>query len=252
MCGRRLPTVIAEPEDLGLGIAAGGGERRKARPSRGPAVAGGPARPRSRALGQPRSVLRRGGILRHMPTGARSGGGGKSGGAWSLRRQRVGNPRDYLWRLQVTGMKGTRWPRRLSSWRGPPPLHTGGGPKAKRAWFRGEYQEAYEAFQRAYIESFWLSHLDLAYTLPFLGRVDEAKQHVAALLKMYPTMTIREADAFYKLVLLRRPLSREDGRRAASSGLARVGCAFGPLRRHDRKPFGFAARDRQCEVFSSY
>ena len=73
-------------------------------------------------------------------------------------------------------------------------------PAAKRAWFRGEYQQAYEDFQRAYIESFWLSHLDLAYTLPFLGRVDEAKQHVAALLKMYPTMTIREADAFYTLV----------------------------------------------------
>jgi tetratricopeptide (TPR) repeat protein len=73
-------------------------------------------------------------------------------------------------------------------------------PAAKRAWFRGEYQEAYEDFQRAYIESFWLSHLDLAYTLPFLGRIDEAKQHVAALLKMYPTMTIREADALYKLV----------------------------------------------------
>jgi adenylate cyclase len=72
--------------------------------------------------------------------------------------------------------------------------------KAKRAWFRGDYPEAYEAFQRAYIESFWLSHLDLAYTLPFLGRIDEAKQHIAALLKMYPTMTIREADAFYKLV----------------------------------------------------
>jgi tetratricopeptide (TPR) repeat protein len=73
-------------------------------------------------------------------------------------------------------------------------------PRAKRAWFKGEYPEAYEDFQRAYIESFWLSHLDLAYTLPFLGRIDEAKRHVAALLKMYPTMTIREADAFYKLV----------------------------------------------------
>ena len=71
---------------------------------------------------------------------------------------------------------------------------------AKRHWFRGEYPEAYDAFQRSYVESFWLSHLDLAYTLPFLGRIDEAKQHVAALLKMYPTMTIREADAFYKLV----------------------------------------------------
>jgi adenylate cyclase len=78
-------------------------------------------------------------------------------------------------------------------------------PKAKRAWFRGDYPEAYETFQRAYIESFWLSHLDLAYTLPFLGRVDEAKQHVAALLKMYPTMTIREADAFYKLVCFDAP-----------------------------------------------
>jgi adenylate cyclase len=73
-------------------------------------------------------------------------------------------------------------------------------PAAKRAWFRGKYQEAYEDFQRAYIDSFWLSHLDLAYTLPFLGRIDEAKEHVGKLLKMYPTMTLREADAFYKLV----------------------------------------------------
>jgi adenylate cyclase len=73
-------------------------------------------------------------------------------------------------------------------------------PAAKRAWFRGDYPEAYEDFQRAYIESFWLSHLDLAYTLPFLDRIEEAKQHVAALLKMYPTMTIREAGGFYKLV----------------------------------------------------
>lgn len=71
---------------------------------------------------------------------------------------------------------------------------------AKRAWLKGEYQEAYEAFQHGYFNSFWLSQLDLAYTLPFLGRIDEAKQQVAALLKMAPTMTIREADAFYKLV----------------------------------------------------
>jgi adenylate cyclase len=73
-------------------------------------------------------------------------------------------------------------------------------PTAKRHWLRGEYPEAYEAFQHSYYESFWLSHLDLAYTLPFLGRLEEAKAHVAELLKMYPSMTIREADAFYKLV----------------------------------------------------
>jgi adenylate cyclase len=70
---------------------------------------------------------------------------------------------------------------------------------AKRHWIRGEYQEAYEAFQHSYLEWFWLSHLDLAYTLPFLGRIDEAKAHIATLLKMYPSMTIAEADAFYRL-----------------------------------------------------
>ena len=79
---------------------------------------------------------------------------------------------------------------------------------AKRHWFRGEYQEAYEDFQRSYDEGYWLSHLDLAYTLPFLGRIDEAKAHVAALLKEYPSMTIREADAFYKLVCF-EPAFRE-------------------------------------------
>lgn len=72
-------------------------------------------------------------------------------------------------------------------------------PAAKRHWVRGEYQEAYDAFQHSYVEGFWLSHLDLAYTLPFLGRLDEAKAHAATLLKMYPTMTIREADAAYRM-----------------------------------------------------
>jgi len=70
---------------------------------------------------------------------------------------------------------------------------------AKRHFFRGEYQAAYDDFQRAYSETYWLSHLDLAYTLPYLGRLDEAKAHVAKLLQLFPTMTIREADGLYKL-----------------------------------------------------
>ena len=79
---------------------------------------------------------------------------------------------------------------------------------AKRHWFRGEYPEAYEDFQHSYTEGLWLSHLDLAYTLPFLGRIDEAKAQVAALLKVYPSMTICEADAFYKLICF-EPAFRE-------------------------------------------
>jgi len=79
---------------------------------------------------------------------------------------------------------------------------------AKRHFFRGEYQEAYEAFQHAYIEGLWISQMDLAYTLAFLGRIDEARAHVAALLKMDPTMTIRGAVAFHKLVCF-EPAYRE-------------------------------------------
>src|SRR5271165_2825926 len=84
---------------------------------------------------------------------------------------------------------------------------------AKRHWLRGEYQEAYDAFQHSYLEWYWLSHLDLAYTLPFLGRTDEAKAHVATLLKMYPTMSVAEADAYYRLLCF-EPAFREKMARA--------------------------------------
>ena len=84
---------------------------------------------------------------------------------------------------------------------------------AKGHWFRGEYQEAYDDFQHSYLEGFWLSHLDLAYTLPFLGRIDEAKSHVATLLKMYPSMSVAEADAQYRLFCF-EPAFREKMARA--------------------------------------
>ena len=53
-------------------------------------------------------------------------------------------------------------------------------------------------FRQSYVEHLWLSHLHLAYTLPLPGRTDEAKAHVAVLLKMRPAFTVREADAYYK------------------------------------------------------
>jgi TolB-like protein len=70
---------------------------------------------------------------------------------------------------------------------------------AKRHWWRGEYQQALEDFRHAYIEGFWLSHLDQAYTLPFLGRLDDAKMQVAKLLKLRPDFTIHEAAANYRM-----------------------------------------------------
>ncbi|MBR1206080.1 MULTISPECIES: hypothetical protein [unclassified Bradyrhizobium] len=70
---------------------------------------------------------------------------------------------------------------------------------AKRHWWRGEYQQALEDFRHAYIDGFWLSHLDQPYTLPLLNRLDDAKAQIAKLLKLRPDFTIREANAYYRM-----------------------------------------------------
>jgi TolB-like protein/DNA-binding winged helix-turn-helix (wHTH) protein len=70
---------------------------------------------------------------------------------------------------------------------------------AKRHWFHSDYPSALDAFRQAFVEQLWLSHLQMAYTLPFLGRTDEAKAHVASLLKLSPGFTVREADAYYSM-----------------------------------------------------
>lgn len=73
---------------------------------------------------------------------------------------------------------------------------------AKRHWFRGEYQEAYEAFRRGYVEGLWLSHLNMAYALASLDRLDEAKEHVSRLLTLEPSFSVREADSFFRAYCL--------------------------------------------------
>jgi TolB-like protein len=70
---------------------------------------------------------------------------------------------------------------------------------AKRAFAHGNYAEAFDAFRRSYVEQLWISHLHMAYTLPFLDRTKEAKAHVATLLRMRPGFTVHEADAYYKM-----------------------------------------------------
>jgi len=87
---------------------------------------------------------------------------------------------------------------------------------AKRAWLRGDYQLALETFRQSYVEKLWLSHLQSAYTLPLLGRIDDARTHVALLLKMRPSFTVREADAHYRTWCFAPPY-REKMRQALSA-----------------------------------
>jgi TolB-like protein len=70
---------------------------------------------------------------------------------------------------------------------------------AKTHWFRGRYVPALDAFRQAFVEQLWLSHLQMAYTLPFLDRTEEAKVHVASVLKWNPGFTVGEADAYYAM-----------------------------------------------------
>ena len=70
---------------------------------------------------------------------------------------------------------------------------------AKAHYARNEDQQAYEILMKSFNERNWLSHLQLAYTLPYLGRVDEAKLAVANLQKLQPGFTIENALEFYRV-----------------------------------------------------
>jgi len=83
-----------------------------------------------------------------------------------------------------------------------------GGPGAPRWWWwatakdhyrKGEYEQALEYFRRAYVDQNWLDHLHLAYTLPYVGKVEEARAEIPILLKLKPTISVQEADRYYEL-----------------------------------------------------
>jgi hypothetical protein len=59
----------------------------------------------------------------------------------------------------------------------------------------------------------------LAYTLPLLGRTDEARVHVAVLLKMRPAFTIREADAYYRTWCFAPPFREKMQQALRAAGL---------------------------------
>jgi adenylate cyclase len=70
---------------------------------------------------------------------------------------------------------------------------------AKDYYRKGEYDKALEFFRRSYVEQNWLDHLHIVYTLPYLGKVDEARAEIPTLLKLKPDISVREADRYYAM-----------------------------------------------------
>lgn len=71
---------------------------------------------------------------------------------------------------------------------------------AKTHYSKEEYQEAYDDFLKSFNERNWVSHLQLAYTLPHLGRIEEAKQAVERLHDLAPQMSIEKALEHYEIL----------------------------------------------------
>jgi len=69
---------------------------------------------------------------------------------------------------------------------------------AKNHYRTGEYDEAYQLFLRAFDERNWLSHLQLAYTLPHLGRHAEANDALQSFMRVAPGYTLEHVIEFYK------------------------------------------------------
>jgi len=70
---------------------------------------------------------------------------------------------------------------------------------AKHHYANNNFEEAYKVFLKSFNGRNWLSHLQLAYTLPHLGRIEEAKKSVESLLEISPGLTIEKALESYRL-----------------------------------------------------
>lgn len=71
---------------------------------------------------------------------------------------------------------------------------------AKTHYFKEEFQEAYDDFLKSFNDRNWISHLQFAYTLLYLDRLDEAKLAVKGLQDLAPQMTIEKALEHYEIL----------------------------------------------------
>lgn len=63
---------------------------------------------------------------------------------------------------------------------------------------RGEFEQAYDLFLTSFNERNWLTHVLLAYTLPRVGRIDEAREMVRKLETIYAGLTVEKVLHFHK------------------------------------------------------
>ena len=92
---------------------------------------------------------------------------------------------------------------------------------AKRGFaFRRLYRR-FDAFRRSYVEQLWISHLHMAYTLPFLDRVDRSQGACSDVVEDATRILDPRSRRLLQNVVLCAVLSRADVRRVADRRTAR-------------------------------
>ena len=70
---------------------------------------------------------------------------------------------------------------------------------SKGYYHKGEYENAYKSFLLGYSDGSWLDQLHIIYTLPYLGRTEEAKAHFPELMKLMPGISVQVANKYHKM-----------------------------------------------------
>src|SRR5205085_1044403 len=82
------------------------------------------------------------------------------------------------------------------------------GPSAPKWWYwaaakgyfhKGDYENARKAFLLAFSEGSWLDLLHVVYTLPYLGRTEEAKARIPDLMKLKPEISVQVVNQYHKM-----------------------------------------------------
>jgi hypothetical protein len=70
---------------------------------------------------------------------------------------------------------------------------------SKGYYHKSDYDNAYKSFLIGFSEGSWLDLLHVIYTLPYIGRTEEAKAHIPELMKLKPDISVKIANKYHKM-----------------------------------------------------
>ena len=70
---------------------------------------------------------------------------------------------------------------------------------SKEYYHKSDYENAYKSFLLGFSEGSWLDLLHVVYTLPHIGRTEEAGAQIPELMKLMPTISVKVANQYHRM-----------------------------------------------------